>query len=358
MMRLRSAFRCSVTRLFPTLVESLLTGMFLVASAAAAFGAIHFLFIDAAWGGGPEACRVQSGACWPFVAERLGTIVFGFVPVRVVWSLTAAAAVFAVAILAGRTFARLRHVGRWLAVLALCIGALVLSSAGPGSNAQSGQIGGLLLTLGVSCFAVVTGLPLGLLLALMRTSDMPVLRVLATAWIEVWRGIPTVVALFFAIAVFPLLVPKDVDLSKLLRALLAFMLLTSALFAEAIRGGLQIVGKGQKEAAWSLGLQSAQTLRLVILPQALVVAIPNIVNICVALIKETTLVLIIGLYDLFGVIQTAILEPKWAGGSATITGYAVAAASFFTICTVLSNVAWRLETRLKRPVARRTSLSP
>jgi general L-amino acid transport system permease protein len=322
--------------------------MFLVSLAAAAFWATRFFILDAAWSGGPEACHAKSGACWPFVAERFGTIVFGFVPVHVSWGLTSAAAAIVVAVIFGRAYARLRHLSRWLVVLALCIGALVLSSAGLRPNGQSAQIGGLLLTLAVSSFAIVTGLPLGLLLALMRTSDMPVLRVLSTAWIEVWRGIPTVVALFFAIAVFPLLVPKDVDLSKLLRALLAFSLLTSALFAEAIRGGLQVVGKGQHEAAWSLGLVSIQSLRLIILPQALAVATPNIVNICVALIKETTLVLIIGLYDLFGVIQTAILEPKWAGGSATITGYAFAAASFFVICNVLSIAARRLESRLKR----------
>jgi general L-amino acid transport system permease protein len=210
------------------------------------------------------------------------------------------------------------------------------------------QFGGLLLTVLTALFAIVTGLPLGIGLALMRTSRLPVLAVIAAIWIEVWRGIPTVLALFLAVTVFPLLTPPGVEFDKLIRALLVFTVLTSALFAEAVRGGLNSVGKGQPEAATSLGLSRWQGLRLIVLPQALSVATPNIVNACVALIKETTLILVVGLYDLFGIVQTMVVDPQWAGGPVTTTGYFAAAFGFWLICFSLSRLSRRFESALTR----------
>jgi len=210
------------------------------------------------------------------------------------------------------------------------------------------QFGGLLLTVLVTLFAIVTGLPLGIALALMRASKLPVLAGIAAVWIEVWRGVPTVLALFLAVTVFPLLTPQGFEIDKLIRALLVFTVLTSALFAEAVRGGLNSVVGGQGEAAWSLGLTRWHALRLVVLPQALSVATPNIVNVCVALIKETTLILVVGLYDLFGIVQTMVVDPQWVSGPVTATGYLAAAAGFWVICFSLSRLSRRFEGALRR----------
>lgn len=307
------------------------------------FLSVRFLLIDAVWSGGADACRTGSGACWPFVVERGSSMVFGFVPRALQVALIAVVLGLALAPLALRmlpeTIPRTGRHAIWTAVVVIPLCAALLAGGPP----RLSDLGGVLLTLTVSAFALITGLPLGIGLALMRTSKLPVARVVATLWIEIWRGIPTVVALFFAIAVFPLLVPKDVDISKLLRALLAFTALTSALFAEAIRGGLQSIASEQREAAQSLGLGTFATIRLVVLPQALMISMPNIVNISVALIKETTLILLVGLYDLFGIVQTAIVDPKWTGGSVTATGYIIAAGFYLLVCVALSKLARGLE---------------
>jgi general L-amino acid transport system permease protein len=324
----------------------LATVLFLVALALIGGVALRFLIIDAAWSGGPDSCRAAAGACWPFIAERIGAMLFGFAPEALRGGVGVSAVLLAATLLLERLTPRMRRFrfarAAWALWAAMLFAAIVLGSHSP----QGSELGGLLLTLAVSGFAILTGLPLGLLLALARGSKMPLIRALAILWIEFWRGLPTIVVLFFAIAVFPMLAPDGIDLGKLLRTLFAFMLLTSALFAEAIRGGLLAIGEGQHEAAASLGLGSLRTLRLVILPQALAVATPNLVNVCVALVKETTLILVIGLYDLFGIVQTAVLEPRWAGTWVTATGYAAAAAGFLAICATLSHLARRLEAKL------------
>lgn len=326
--------------------------LLLAIALAIGFGALSYLVLGAVWSGGPEACRIAQGACWPFVAERWSSMLFGFLPERQRWLVAVMGGLLAAALLAGHRLGGPSRARLTTYALALCLAIGLVAHLSGWAVLRGSEIGGLLLTVTVSGFAILTGLPLGLALALMRCSKLPLVRAIATIWIEIWRGVPTVVVLFFAIAVFPLLVPKEVDISKLLRALVAFTLLTSALFAEAFRGGVQAVGEGQREAAWSLGLGTAATLRLVILPQALAVALPNLVNVCVALIKETTLVYLIGLYDFFGVIQVAVIEPRWAGGSALGTGYAMAAGGFLVVCAGLSHVARRLELRLKRGAAR------
>lgn len=299
----------------------------------------RFFLIDAVWTGGAEACRVSNGACWPFVAERGLSMLFGFLPKPLQAGVLGAAA----GLLCYWVWSRQRRHGLTRgAQVALCGAALIvplIAGLFAGGAPRVADFGGVLLTLIVSGFALLVGLPIGIGLALMRTSRLPVVRGVATIWIEIWRGIPTIVALFFTVAVFPLLVPRDVDVSKLLRALLAFTALTSAMFAEAIRGGLLSVPDQQREAAQSLGLGAFSTLSLVILPQALRTSLPNIVNISVALIKETTLILLVGLYDLFGIVQTAIVDPKWTSGSVTATGYVIAAGFYISVCWGLSKLA-------------------
>ena len=310
--------------------------------------ALDWLVVDARWQvAAPSECRSAAGACWPFLADNLGRLIYGYYPPAERWRpdvAVALAALVVVYLLARRR--KRRGFAPLLAVVMPLVGGILLFGGLLGlPPIAPTQFGGLLLTVLTALFALVTGLPLGVGLALMRTSRLPVLTMLSAIWIEVWRGIPTVLALFLAVTVFPLLTPIGFELDKLIRALLVFTVLTSALFAEAVRGGLYGVGNGQPESALSLGLTRWQTLRLIVLPQALRAATPTIVNVCVALIKETTLILVVGLYDLFGIVQTMVVDPQWVGGPVTATGYLAAAFGFWAICFSLSRLSRRFEAR-------------
>jgi general L-amino acid transport system permease protein len=312
---------------------------------AFAVWALDWLVIEAKWQiAAPAECRSAAGACWPFLADNLGRLTYGYYPPAERWrpDVVALAALLTVYLLARRR--KQRGIASLLAIATPLVGGILLFGGILGlPPIPPTQFGGLLLTVLAALFAIVTGLPLGIGLALMRTSRLPVLTILSAIWIEVWRGIPTVLALFLAVTVFPLLTPVGLEIDKLIRALLVFTILTSALFAEAVRGGLASVGDGQPQAAQSLGLSRWQTLRLIVLPQALRAATPTIVNVCVALIKETTLILVVGLYDLFGIVQTMVVDPLWVGGPVTATGYLAAAFGFWTICFSLSRLSRRFE---------------
>jgi general L-amino acid transport system permease protein len=336
---------------FATPMQSFLSSLVLLLAAAIAVWALDWLVVEAIWRiAAPSECRTAAGACWPFLSTRVGNLIYGYYPPAERWrpDIAFALAALMIAWLLARQHKH-RGAATALAIIVPVMGGILLFGGMFGLEpVPPSQFGGLLLTLLTSLFAIVTGLPLGIGLALMRTSKLPVLRVLASIWIEVWRGVPTVLALFLAVTVFPLLAPHGLEIDKLIRALLVFTVLTSALFAEAVRGGLNSVGDGQPEAATSLGLSRWQGLRLIVLPQALGVAIPNIVNVCVALIKETTLILVVGLYDLFGIVQTMVVDPQWAGGPVTATGYLAAAFGFWVICFSLSRLSRRFERRLRR----------
>jgi general L-amino acid transport system permease protein len=339
LMRLRTHLPTTPAALAATLLALVVVSLLLVRLA-------DFVVLDASWHGTAADCRASAGLCWAFLRERGATFVYGNYPVEERWRLDL---LLALVLLAGLLVATLRR-----HKIAAAAGAFLLPAVGaafvlggvlgapPPSTAQ---LGGFCLTLLLSLAAIAMGLPFGLGLALMRESDMPVLRVIAASWIEWWRGLPTIVVLFFAIAAFPLLVPPNTEIDKVLRVLAAFTFLTSALFAEALRAGLRAVGTGQSQAARALSLKPLMTLRLVVLPQALGIAAPNIVNVSIALIKETTLVLVIGLYDLFGMIQNATVDPRFASESVTLTGYAMAACGYLLLCFGLSSIARRLEKR-------------
>jgi general L-amino acid transport system permease protein len=209
--------------------------------------------------------------------------------------------------------------------------------------------GGLTLTLAVAAATIVASIPLGLLLALARRSTMRVVRTLAIAFIELWRGVPLVVVLFMAVVMFPLFMPQGVELDTLLRTLIALALFNAATMAEVFRGGFQAIPASQYEAADSLGLGRWRALGLVVLPQVVRVAIPGLVNTCIAILKETTIVLIVGLVDVLAVIQAGASDPEWlAGEHIRATGYLFVALVFWTICFGMSRYSARLERHLSR----------
>ena len=212
---------------------------------------------------------------------------------------------------------------------------------------QTDQWGGFMLTLVIALFGIVASLPLGILLALGRRSDMPVIRNICVIFIEFWRGVPLITVLFMASVMFPLFLPDGVSVNQLLRAMVGVALFSAAYMAEVVRGGLQAIPKGQYEGASSLGLGYWQSMRLIIMPQALKIVIPGIVNTFIGLFKDTTLVLIIGLLDLLGMIQAALADPHWSIRSVPSTGYAFVALVFWVFCYSMARYSRYIEEKLE-----------
>ncbi len=212
--------------------------------------------------------------------------------------------------------------------------------------------GGLLVTLVVAVAGIVASLPLGILLALGRRSQLPAVRILSVGFIEFWRGVPLITVLFMSSVMLPLFLPEGTEFNKLLRALIGVALFASAYMAEVVRGGLQAIPKGQYEGADSLGLGYGQKMRLIVMPQALTLVIPGIVNTFIGLFKDTTLVLIIGLFDLLGAVQAANTDANWASPVQQTTGYMTAAAIFWIFCFGMSRYSMFMENKLRRGHAR------
>lgn len=210
---------------------------------------------------------------------------------------------------------------------------------------ETRQWGGLLVTLVVSVTGIVTSLPLGILLALGRRSHLPIVRIFSICFIEFWRGVPLITVLFFATYMLPLFLPGGLTIDGLLRALIGVALFSAAYMAEVIRGGLQAIPKGQTEAANALGLGYWQTMSKIVMPQALTLVIPGIVNNFIGLFKDTTLVLIVALFDLLGQIRAAFSDPNWATPTTLYTGFAFAGVIYFIFCFSMSRYSMFVERR-------------
>jgi len=337
--------------LFSTPLNAVLTllALVLIWSIVAPF--VQWALIDAAFEGkSREDCLRREGACWPFVIERLGQIIYGFYDGTERWRVDIAYLLLAAGLF-WLTFPRLP--GKWaiggIMLTAYPIAALIMLVGGVLGLPQvpTERWGGLLLTLVVAVTGIVASLPLGILLALGRRSELPVVRWLSIAFIELWRGVPLVTVLFMAANMLPLFLPGGVTINKLLGALIAVALFSSAYMAEVVRGGLQAIDKGQFEAASAVGLGYWRAMGLVILPQALRLSIPNIVGNFIGLLKDTTLVSIIGLFDLLGIIQAGTASAEWATPNTAYTGYVFAGVVFWVMCFGMSRYAKHMEDILK-----------
>lgn len=211
---------------------------------------------------------------------------------------------------------------------------------------ETEQWGGLLVTLVIAVTGIVASLPIGVALALGRRSNMPIVKLFSVIFIEFWRGVPLITVLFMASVMLPLFLPDGVTFDKLLRALIGVGLFSAAYMAEVIRGGLQALPKGQYEGAMALGLNWSQMMQKIILPQALKLVIPGIVNTFIGLFKDTTLVLIIGLFDFLGQIQSSFTDPTWASPVQSMSGYLFAAFVYFFFCFGMSRYSIYMEKRL------------
>jgi general L-amino acid transport system permease protein len=362
--------------LFSSAINILLTAFCVLMIAWLAPPLLKFLLIDAVWDGASRAdCivtpnRPEVGACWAFVIERLGFFTYGFYPLEERWRVD----VFFVLLALGVGWiawldAPRRDLGTiyffvivpllsyfllvgfpdWLSGLLAFVGASVIADVFQRMlpYVSTAQWGGILVTIVVAWAGIVVSLPLGILLALGRRSTMPVVRMACIVFIEFVRGVPLITVLFMASVMLPLFVPEQFTPDKLLRALIGVALFSSAYMAEVVRAGLQAIPKGQYEAAMAVGLSYWQAMRLIILPQALKVTIPNIVNSYVALFKDTTLVFIVGIFDFLKTIEAARGDVNWAAPNTSISGYAFAAIFYFVFCYAMSRYARFVEHRLR-----------
>jgi len=243
----------------------------------------------------------------------------------------------------------------WITFLLICIYPFIAYFLWVGDGfglvyVETARWGGLFLTLVVAGTGIAASLPIGIVLALGRRSDMPAVRSVSVAFIELWRGVPLITVLFMSSVMLPLFLPEGVNFDKLLRALIGVALFSAAYMAEVVRGGLQAIPKGQYEAAGAMGLGYWQMMRLVILPQALKLVIPGIVNTFIGLFKDTTLVLIIGLFDLLGIVQAATTDPQWLGMA--VEGYVFTAFVFWIFCFSMSRYSMYIERKLHTGHAR------
>ncbi len=312
---------------------------------------LDWAIFSAVWTGEDgSVCRASSaGACWPFVKAKFSQFMYGRYPDAERWRVLLTYALSAITLLAlmipaipGKKFWAL------FAIFALPFISWALLYGGVfGLNEVPTELwGGLLVTLVVATVGIAGSFPIGIVLALGRRSPMPIARWVSVFFIEVVRSVPLITILFMSSVMLPLFLPDGVSFDKLLRALIGVMLFSGAYMAETIRGGLQAIPRGQYEAADALGLSFPQKMGLIILPQALKLVIPGIVNSFVGLAKDTSLVLIIGIFDLLGIVQAGLTDAKWFAPNTVITGYIFAATIFWIICFGISRYSAWLERRL------------
>ena len=349
--RRRTLLRASLTwtrnNLFSSPLNTVLTLACVALLVLIGLPLLNWLVIDAYWlGSTPADCPDKTAACWPFVRARFDQFMYGLYPAAERWRVNLGLGLIiltALPLFIPRVPAKRRVVACLVIAWPLIGITLFLGGHGGLAYVGTGSWGGFFLTVITALFVLSTSLPIAVLLALGRRSSIALVRVCCATWIEFWRSVPALVVLFVAIIMFPLFMPEGLEIDKLLRALLALTVLMSCYMAEAIRGALQSIPRGQYEAAEALGLGYWQRTFLVILPQAFPVALPQITSNFIGLFKETTVLLIIGLFDLLGMVQSAASDPAWLSPGVSATGYLFAALFFWLFCFSLSRYSAWLE---------------
>lgn len=346
--------------LFATPMDTALTllGLLLVAFILPPF--LNWAFFGAVWTGTDRTfCATVaqggiqpdgwSGACWPFVKAKFVQFMFGRYPIEERWRVMLVGIMF-VALLVPLLIPRVPHKGlnAVLFFIVFPVVAFILLVGGwfGLAHVETALWGGLLVTLVLSYVGISVSLPLGVLLALGRRSKLPVVKMVSVVFIETVRGVPLVTVLFMASVMLPLFLPPGTTFDKFLRALIGVALFASAYMAEVIRGGLQAIPKGQYEGADSLGLGYWQKMGLIVLPQALKLVIPGIVNTFIGLFKDTSLVSIIGMFDLLGIVRQSFSDTTWATAQTPMTGLVFAGFIFWIFCFGMSRYSIFMERRL------------
>ena len=323
-------------RLFGDLPTAVVTILLAVLMVSALVPILRWGLLNATWNGTTRADCVAGGACWVFIKARFGQFIYGLYPSGERWradlffgliGLTIAA----IAFLRGRT----RAVTLVAITLIFPVLGIWLLAGGYGlTPVETRNWGGLMLTLFMSIYSALIAVPLGILFALGRQSELPVIRIISVIFIEFWRGVPIIAVIFLASLLLPLIMPSGIGVDRLARAVIGLGLVIAAYIAEAVRGGLQALPKGQGEAAAALGLGYWQTTLLITLPQALRIALPAMTNEFISLVKNTTLVLVVSILDLLGIAQASLADPNWVGMN--MEAYLFAGAIYWFICFALS----------------------
>jgi general L-amino acid transport system permease protein len=334
--------------LFSTWLNSALTIVTILLLAWLLPPLFDWAIFDAHWRGTTRADCVGGGACWVFAEVWFPRFIYGITyPLDQAWRIDLGYGILLVC--GALLFVKHFPWKLWVALFLIFIYPVVVYFLFVGGAfglplVETSQWGGLSLTLLVAGVGIAASLPLGILLALGRRSKLPVVRVASVCFIELWRGVPLITVLFMASVMLPLFLPEGVNFDKMLRVLIGVSLFSAAYMAEVVRAGLQAIPKGQIEAAAALGLNYWKSIALIVLPQALKLVIPGIVNSFIGLFKDTTLVVIIGLFDLLGTVQAANTNPEWLGFGKE--GYVVAGLGFWIFCFGMSRYSQWLERKL------------
>ena len=311
-------------------------------------GLLNWIFFEANFSGTNKEECTGSGACWVFINVWFERLMYGLYPNEQIWRINIAfiALIFTV----GAAFFVSPKNKKYIIIFLLFVFPFILISLLSGGNfglekIPTNEWGGLALTFIISIFAILFCFPIGMFLALGRRSSAPVIRYSSIGFIEFWRGVPLITVLFMASVMFPMFLPDGTFLDKLIRVIIAITLFEAAYMAEVIRGGLQALPRGQYDAGKSLGMSYWKLHILVILPQALKLIIPGIANTFLALVKDTPLILVVGLLELVGMIDMAKTNPDWLGFAAE--GYVFAGLVFWIICYAMSRYSQNLERKYK-----------
>jgi general L-amino acid transport system permease protein len=348
------------TNLFATPLDAVLTvvGLLLVAYILPPF--INWAFLDAQWTGTDRTfCLTETqggiqpdgwaGACWAFVNAKFEQFMYGRYPVFYRWRVDLVAALF-VLLLVPLLIPRIPWKGinavLFFGVFPVVAFFLLVGGYFDLSYVPTNLWGGLLVTMVLSFVGISVSMPAGILLALGRRSNLPVIKLICVIFIEMVRGIPLISVLFLASVALPLFLPVGMDFDRFLRALVGVSLFASAYMAEVVRGGLQAIPKGQYEGADSLGLGYWQSMYLIVLPQALKLVIPGIVNTFIGLFKDTSLVSIIGMFDLLGIVRQNFTDVNWATPQTAMTGLVFTGFVFWLFCFGMSRYSQFMERRL------------
>jgi general L-amino acid transport system permease protein len=330
-------------KLFATPLDAVITLVIGYLLFRAIVPVIDWMLIHATFSGTTRADCVSAGACWVFVKARFGQFMYGLYPPPERWRVDLAGVILVVAVaaLAWKALPARRACAVVAFIVLPPLGVWLLGGGFGLRPVETREWGGLMLTIFISLYAGLIAIPLGILLALGRQSRLPVIRMISVIFIEFWRGVPIVAVIFLASILLPLIMPAGVGVDRLARAVIGLGLVIAAYMAEAVRGGLQAVPEGQHEAATALGLGYWRATSFIVLPQAIRIALPAMTNEFIALVKNTTLVLIVSILDLLGIAQAALADPSWVGMNKE--AYAFAGLIYWLGCFGLSRVGLALE---------------
>ena len=336
----------------PSNFNALLTLLIIFTVLKAIPPALSWMVLDANISGDTKAACTGTGACWTYIKVWFKRFMYGMYPNEQIWRVNLAFIFLVVLAFVGfitpqkyRNLLTLYYVVIYPIIAFILIYYLISGGEFGLEWVETGAWGGLSLTFIVSFFSLIFCFPLGMALALGRRTELPIIKYVSVGFIEFWRGVPLITVLFMSSVMFPMFLPEDFFMDKLVRVIIAISLFEAAYVAEVIRGGLQALPRGQYDAAKSLGMGYWKMHIFVILPQALKLVIPGMANTFLALVKDTPLIFVVGLAELAGMLQMAKTNPKWLGYA--MEGYVFAAIIFWIICYAMSKYSYNLELKYK-----------